>query len=309
MTKAILFDLHLQDGLDKIHSKQFAEILIKTARLIVRSNISSISVWKNFMSESCSDKTIACVLHEDFPPELRDERRVIISRLGRDPYIEDIIEDFQVEQNIIISAYIEGILSSSFAAAYILRSPLYDILPSNLYKCADCKVRLEQLENDEDSVVEFSFEASILDPNQDEVTTSEILLKYTRMELNSPQQIVEYLDNLSSVRLYPGARDQILELNGRRECNSVLRHLVEIAFWSQRLPEVDFSHLPVNASDESRSTLQNPQLMAHRHFNDGRGNGVKFSFHTKPAGGLRIYLKLEAVDCVSIGYVGPHLPL
>ena len=292
-----------------MHSSELVDLFAKTAKKIAESHITSISVWQNFMSEACSNKTMAALLNEDFPGSLRLERSLILSRLGRDPCIESIIEDYQNEHEVIITGYCDSTESLSVAAAFASKHALYDIASSSEYTHIEsCKISIESLEHNQTDTRLSDFQAYFVYHDQDKQTTNDILMRCRIDKRPTVTQVIELLDASQTVKLFPAARTQIEQIGNRAEMNSVLYHLVAIASWSLKLPATDLYELQLRASEESQTTLKSSRLMAHRQFSDGEGNSVEFSFHTKPAGGLRIYLKLESAERVSIGYVGPHLP-
>lgn len=124
------------------------------------------------------------------------------------------------------------------------------------------------------------------------------------------------LEIFPSIRLGPLARDQLGALAGANpHLPQILRHLRALDRGAQEWPpEEPFSAWgSVKYSVESGQTLKHRRLGPLRDFPSPAGHpAMRWSLHTKLAGGIRLYFHPERVDgdqkaVVLVGYVGPHL--
>lgn len=118
------------------------------------------------------------------------------------------------------------------------------------------------------------------------------------------------------LRFGPLAREQLAAIaGGDPQLSQVLRHLRALERGAQAWPpNAPFSPQgSVRHSPESDATLEHKRLGKLRDFPTPDGfPAMRWTHHTKLAGGIRLYFHAQRVDgepraVVLIGYVGPHL--
>lgn len=307
MKIAILNDLAFTVFCTNLNTYSFEQEINNIAQCIKSFDLDSISVQRNWISTSINNTTIGAILLNRSNTIDSVARSLVLTKMTKNPFSDSIVEDYFEHENTIVEGLYEGEPSIALAAAFISGYPLFSF-PVNPFMVDSLQVEVRTQSSDDNFSTDFKQIANFhRSSNTDFVL--EFFENFELLDIKTAEDILRYVESHDKIVVLPDARRQIADLDGNQYRESILRHLIEICKWSRVSYLTNFDDLNLQSSNESANTANNSKLMEFRTFNDGEGNSITFNFHTKPAGGYRIYLSLERRGCVMMGYVGPHLPL
>ncbi len=253
----------------------------------------------------CSDRTLE-----------RDARVLILSRLGKQPFIDGPDGLFCRREGAgVIEGRCDGILVYGLGLAALgggIAVGLHCEPPAE----EPVAVIVELASLEAEALVVETFAVSRFVSAGQVYAASEMLRSQVLRDVGSGAELLERVAALfPHLRLGPRAIEQIAALSGREPVfGSVLRHLGALDQGARQWAK-SAAYCPaggVNWSLESETTLKHGRHGPLRDFPVPAGFAQeRFSCHTKLGTGWRLYFRPERAatgPLVLIGYLGPHLP-
>lgn len=211
-----------------------------------------------------------------------------------------------------IEAFFEEKKADGLCAAFIFKGVAVSLQTSSAWEARQLSIRLEKIteagsfQNDERHVFHACLEAHVED----------LLPRLRELALPPPQDgrglLARRQDYFPTLVFGPSCIEQLEREGSGKRFQQIFERLEGLARYAQERENGVFdihSHRLRNASDESESTKNDPELSRRRRFSSSSGESFMCFFHLKLGDGRRIHFcPFPGDQRIFVGYIGPHLP-